>query len=90
MKVAQTALQIAIDDLVDKDDMIDNNDFAITKDFVRIAESTGKSGSEKKAMVLEAIKNFGLALVGFVANVAVELAVRWLNEERKKAAHDNQ
>jgi hypothetical protein len=88
MKVAQTAVQIAIDNLVGEDDTIDNNDFAITKDLVRIAESTGKTGSEKKAMVLEAIKNFGLALIGFAANVAIELAVRWLQEEAKKAVND--
>jgi hypothetical protein len=86
MDLDKTAAQIAIDELVDKHTDIDIRDFMIITKLVKIAQATGKTGAEKKAMVIRAVETFGLAVAGAALHLAIELGKRWVMEELSKVA----
>jgi len=84
MDSQKTAAQIAIEKLVNDHPDVDNQTFSVTTQMVSVAQATGKSGAEKKKMVLKSLEALGIKLAGFIGALIIELAKAWVMEELSK------
>ena len=49
---------------------------------------SGLNGEEKRAMAIQALKNIGWGLGQWTMNLAIEIAVAWLDNEAQKLSSD--
>ena len=63
--------------------------FTRIKELVSLAEDTRLSGKEKKALVLRQFATYGYQIGDFLLNLAIEIAVDYINAKLGKYTNDN-
>lgn len=59
--------------------IIGGREFGAAKDIVATLEDMSIPGEEKRRLAVARLEQIGYSLAGFMLNLAVELAVAWLN-----------